>query len=43
MNIRPLDDRRVVKQAEAKTRLPAAFFCRKAPKEKPTRGKVHQN
>jgi len=40
MNIRPLDDRLVVKQAEAETKTASGIFLPEGAKEKPTRGKV---
>ena len=40
MNIRPLDDRLVVKQAEAETKTSSGIFLPEGAKEKPTRGKV---
>ena len=40
MNIRPIDDRLVVKQAEAETKTATGILLPEAAKEKPTRGKV---
>jgi len=40
MNIRPLDDRLVVKQAEAETKTASGIVLPEGAKEKPTRGKV---
>jgi chaperonin GroES len=40
MNIRPLDDRLVVKQAEAETKTASGIVLPESAKEKPTRGKV---
>jgi len=40
MNIRPLDDRLVVKQAEAETKTASGIVLPETAKEKPTRGKV---
>jgi chaperonin GroES len=40
MNIRPLDDRLVVRPAEAETKTATGIFLPDAAKEKPTRGKV---
>lgn len=40
MNIRPLDDRLVVKQAEAETKTASGIVLPDSAKEKPTRGKV---
>jgi chaperonin GroES len=40
MNIRPLDDRLVVKQAEAESKTASGIFLPEGAKEKPTRGKV---
>lgn len=40
MNIRPLDDRLVVKPADAETKTASGIFLPDAAKEKPTRGKV---
>ena len=40
MNIRPLDDRLVVKQAEAETKTTSGIDLPEGAKEKPTRGKV---
>jgi len=40
MNIRPLDDRLVVKPAEAETKTATGIFLPDAAKEKPTRGKI---
>ena len=40
MNIRPLDDRLVVKQAEAETKTATGIYLPEGAKEKPTRGKV---
>ena len=40
MNIRPLDDRLVVKQAEAEAKTASGIFLPEGAKEKPTRGKV---
>ena len=40
MNIRPLEDRLVVKQAEAETKTASGIFRPEGAKEKPTRGKV---
>ena len=40
MNIRPLDDRLVVKQAEAESKTATGIFLPEGAKEKPTRGKV---
>ena len=40
MNIRPLDDRLVVKQAEAETKTATGIVLPDSAKEKPTRGKV---
>lgn len=40
INIRPLDDRLVVKQAEAETKTASGILLPEAAKEKPTRGKV---
>ena len=40
MNIRPLDDRLVVKPAEAETKTSSGIFLPEGAKEKPTRGKV---
>ena len=40
MNIRPLDDRLVVKQAEAEMKTATGIFLPEGAKEKPTRGKV---
>ncbi len=40
MNIRPLDDRLVVKQAEAEEKTASGILLPDAAKEKPTRGKV---
>ena len=40
MNIRPLDDRLVVKQAEAETKTASGIFLPEGAKEKPTRGKI---
>lgn len=40
MNIRPLDDRLVVKPADAETKTASGIFLPEAAKEKPTRGKV---
>ena len=40
MNIRPLDDRLVVRQAEAETKTASGIFLPETAKEKPTRGKV---
>src|ERR1051325_10817991 len=39
MNIRPLDDRLVVKQAEAETKTASGILLPEGAKEKPTRGK----
>ncbi len=40
MNIRPLDDRLVVKPAEAETKTASGIYLPDAAKEKPTRGKI---
>jgi len=40
MNIRPLDDRLVVRPAEAETKTASGIFLPDGAKEKPTRGKV---
>lgn len=40
MNIRPLDDRLVVRPAEAETKTSTGIFLPEGAKEKPTRGKV---
>jgi len=40
MNIRPIDDRLVVKQAEAETKTATGIVLPESAKEKPTRGKV---
>ncbi len=40
MNIRPLDDRLVVKPAEAETKTASGILLPDAAKEKPTRGKI---
>jgi chaperonin GroES len=40
MNIRPLDDRLVVKPAEAETKTATGIYLPDGAKEKPTRGKV---
>ena len=40
MNIRPLEDRLVVKQAEAESKTASGIFLPEGAKEKPTRGKV---
>jgi len=40
MNIRPLDDRLVVKQAEAESKTASGIFLPEGAAEKPTRGKV---
>ena len=40
INIRPLDDRLVVKQAEAETKTASGIVLPEGAKEKPTRGKV---
>lgn len=40
MNIRPLDDRLVVKPADAETKTASGIFLPDAAKEKPTRGKI---
>ena len=40
MNIRPLDDRLVVRQAEAESKTATGILLPDTAKEKPTRGKV---
>ncbi len=40
MNIRPLDDRLVVKQADAESKTASGILLPDTAKEKPTRGKV---
>lgn len=40
MNIKPLDDRLVVKQAEAEAKTASGIYLPEGAKEKPTRGKV---
>src|SRR4051812_44420457 len=40
MNIRPLDDRLVVRQAEAESKTATGILLPDSAKEKPTRGKV---
>lgn len=40
MNIRPLEDRLVVKQAEAETKTASGIVLPEGAKEKPTRGSV---
>jgi chaperonin GroES len=40
MNIRPLDDRLVVKQSEAESKTASGILLPDTAKEKPTRGKV---
>ena len=40
MNIRPLDDRLVVKQADAESKTASGIYLPEGAKEKPTRGKV---
>jgi chaperonin GroES len=40
MKIRPLDDRLVVKQAEAESKTASGIYLPEGAKEKPTRGKV---